>query len=111
MFSDNVWALEKYARALNKPFIYGKTSHTERTQILAAFKRGRGFNTVFLSKVCCWVCSVLAMLHLGCFLMMQVQCYATGGIILHGKIPVCLASCVWLLRPCEVVAATQAHQE
>jgi DNA excision repair protein ERCC-3 len=51
VFSDNVWALETYARALNKPFIYGKTSHHERTQILGAFKRGQGVNTVFLSKV------------------------------------------------------------
>jgi hypothetical protein len=52
VFSDNVWALETYARALNRPFIYGKTTHHERTQILAAFKRGREVNTVFLSKVC-----------------------------------------------------------
>lgn len=52
VFSDNVWALEAYARALNKPFIYGKTSHAERTQILSAFKRGiNDTNTVFLSKV------------------------------------------------------------
>jgi DNA excision repair protein ERCC-3 len=51
VFSDNVWALETYARALNKPFIYGKTSHGERTQVLAAFKKGRQINTVFLSKV------------------------------------------------------------
>lgn len=51
VFSDNVWALETYARALNKPFIYGKTSHHERTQYLGDFKRGHGVNTVFLSKV------------------------------------------------------------
>lgn len=55
VFSDNVWALEAYARALNKPFIYGKTSHTERTAVLAAFKRTRDINTVFLSKVRCAV--------------------------------------------------------
>lgn len=55
VFSDNVWALETYARALNKPFIYGKTSHTERTAVLAAFKRTRDINTVFLSKVRCAV--------------------------------------------------------
>lgn len=51
VFSDNVWALETYARALGKPYIYGKTSHLERTQVLAAFKRSRDVNTVFLSKV------------------------------------------------------------
>lgn len=39
VFSDNVWALEAYARALNKPFIYGKTSHMERTQVTSALPR------------------------------------------------------------------------
>lgn len=33
VFSDNVYALEAYAKTLNKPFIYGKTSHGERTQV------------------------------------------------------------------------------
>lgn len=33
VFSDNVYALEKYATALGKPFIYGKTSHSERTAV------------------------------------------------------------------------------
>jgi superfamily II DNA or RNA helicase len=33
VFSDNVYALEAYAKALRKPFIYGKTSHSERTQV------------------------------------------------------------------------------
>jgi hypothetical protein len=33
VFSDNVYALEVYAKALRKPFIYGKTSHSERTQV------------------------------------------------------------------------------
>lgn len=32
VFSDNVYALETYAKALKRPFIYGKTSHAERTQ-------------------------------------------------------------------------------
>jgi len=51
VFSDNVWALETYARALNKNYIYGKMSHAERTEVLAGFKKSQGGSTVFLSKV------------------------------------------------------------
>ncbi|WIA23544.1 hypothetical protein OEZ85_000275 [Tetradesmus obliquus] len=51
VFSDNVYALEAYAKALRKPFIYGKTSHSERTQVLSIFKNTNKINTVFLSKV------------------------------------------------------------
>ena len=38
VFSDNIFALRSYAVALNKPFIYGATSHAERTRVLHAFK-------------------------------------------------------------------------
>lgn len=54
VFSDNVWALENYARALKRPYVYGKTSHAERTLILAGFKHSSTSNTVFLSKVISW---------------------------------------------------------
>lgn len=54
VFSDNVWALENYARALKRPYVYGKTSHAERTLILAGFKHSSTSNTVFLSKVSSW---------------------------------------------------------
>jgi DNA excision repair protein ERCC-3 len=36
---------------LGKPFIYGDTSHAERTKILSCFKHSATINTVFLSKV------------------------------------------------------------
>jgi DNA excision repair protein ERCC-3 len=39
VFSDNIFALREYATRLRKPFIYGGTSHQERTRVLAAFKR------------------------------------------------------------------------
>ena len=39
VFSDNIFALREYATRLRKPFIYGATSHAERTRVLAAFKR------------------------------------------------------------------------
>ena len=39
VFSDNIFALREYATRLRKPFIYGATSHQERTRVLAAFKR------------------------------------------------------------------------
>ncbi|CAI9099957.1 OLC1v1036860C1 [Oldenlandia corymbosa var. corymbosa] len=51
VFSDNIFALEKYALKLNKPMIHGKTGHAERTKILEAFKTGKEVNTIFLSKV------------------------------------------------------------
>ncbi|PWA92705.1 hypothetical protein CTI12_AA075260 [Artemisia annua] len=41
----------KYAKKLHKPMIHGGTRHDERTKILEAFKTGKDFNTVFLSKV------------------------------------------------------------
>ncbi len=50
MFSDNIWALREYATKLRKPFIYGPTSHNERTKVLHAFKHNPNVNTVFLSK-------------------------------------------------------------
>ncbi|KAK9830608.1 hypothetical protein WJX81_004839 [Elliptochloris bilobata] len=51
VFSDNIFALREYAQRLRKPFIYGGTSHQERTRVLAAFKRNPEVSTVFLSKV------------------------------------------------------------
>lgn len=51
VFSDNLFALREYATKLKKPFIYGATSHHERTRILYAFKHSPDVNTVFLSKV------------------------------------------------------------
>lgn len=38
VFSDNVFALKHYATSLQRPFIYGPTSQTERIQILQNFK-------------------------------------------------------------------------
>merc|ERR1719305_2234768 len=38
VFSDNVYALKHYAIGLNKPYIYGPTSQSERISILQNFK-------------------------------------------------------------------------
>lgn len=51
VFSDNIFALKEYAVRMRRPFLYGGTSHRERTQVLAAFKNSTAVNTVFLSKV------------------------------------------------------------
>ncbi|KAL7753949.1 DNA repair helicase RAD25 [Sorochytrium milnesiophthora] len=51
VFSDNVYALKAYAVKLHKPFIYGGTSHAERTAILSQFQHNPACNTIFLSKV------------------------------------------------------------
>ncbi|RIB30035.1 P-loop containing nucleoside triphosphate hydrolase protein [Gigaspora rosea] len=51
VFSDNVYALEKYARLLGVPFIHGKTKPPERMYILSKFQHDSATNTIFLSKV------------------------------------------------------------
>ena len=51
VFSDNVFALKAYATKLDKPFIYGPTSHAERVQILRNFQFNPKINTIFISKV------------------------------------------------------------
>ncbi|XP_046389891.1 general transcription and DNA repair factor IIH helicase subunit XPB [Ischnura elegans] len=51
VFSDNVFALRHYAIKMNKPFIYGPTSQSERIQILQNFKFNPKVNTIFVSKV------------------------------------------------------------
>ena len=38
VFSDNIFALRDYAFKLKAPMIYGATPHSERTQVLHAFK-------------------------------------------------------------------------
>ncbi|KAI8917937.1 P-loop containing nucleoside triphosphate hydrolase protein, partial [Entophlyctis helioformis] len=52
VFSDNVFALEYYAKRLGRPYIYGGTSHEERSRILNFFRHGHPrFKTILLSKV------------------------------------------------------------
>ncbi|CAG8571330.1 3902_t:CDS:10 [Funneliformis caledonium] len=51
VFSDNVYALEKYAKQLKVPFIHGKTKPPERLAILQMFQHNPKVNTIFLSKV------------------------------------------------------------
>eukprot|EP00164_Ancoracysta_twista_P002904 GFYU01003864.1.p1 GENE.GFYU01003864.1~~GFYU01003864.1.p1 ORF type:complete len:763 (+),score=171.29 GFYU01003864.1:85-2373(+) len=51
VFADNVFALEMYARILNKPYICGPTSQRERLMILGRFQNDPRFNTIFISKV------------------------------------------------------------
>lgn len=51
VFSDNVYALKKYAELLRKPYIYGATPQAERMTILQQFQSNPNVNTVFLSKV------------------------------------------------------------
>ncbi|CAE6415721.1 unnamed protein product [Rhizoctonia solani] len=51
VFSDNVYALEAYAKKLQKPFICGSTSQQERMRVLNHFQHSPKVNTIFLSKV------------------------------------------------------------
>lgn len=51
VFSDNVYALERYARKLGKAYIFGGTPQAERLRILENFQHNEQVNTVFLSKI------------------------------------------------------------
>ncbi|KAF7191842.1 General transcription and DNA repair factor IIH helicase subunit XPB [Pseudocercospora fuligena] len=51
VFSDNVYALRKYAEALQKPFIFGDTGQKEREMVLANFQMNDAVSTIFLSKI------------------------------------------------------------
>ncbi|XKL60974.1 hypothetical protein PGB90_008031 [Kerria lacca] len=51
VFSDNVFALIHYAKALKKFYIHGPTSQAERLQVLQNFKYNPKVNTIFVSKV------------------------------------------------------------
>lgn len=51
VFSDNVYALEAYAKRLHRAFIYGETSQQERLRILENFQHNDAVNTIFLSKI------------------------------------------------------------
>ncbi|WWD20644.1 hypothetical protein CI109_105120 [Kwoniella shandongensis] len=51
VFSDNVFALEAYAKKLGKSFIHGGTPEGERLRILSRFQHDPSMNTIFLSKV------------------------------------------------------------
>jgi DNA excision repair protein ERCC-3 len=51
VFSDNVFALKSYALKLQKPFLFGPTSHSERIHILQNFQNNPKVNTIFVSKV------------------------------------------------------------
>ncbi|EGC39840.1 hypothetical protein DICPUDRAFT_96425 [Dictyostelium purpureum] len=51
VFSDNVYALQKYAKGLGKYFIYGPTSGHERMSILSKFQHDPKVRTIFISKV------------------------------------------------------------
>ncbi|KAM0754636.1 DNA repair helicase rad25 [Meredithblackwellia eburnea MCA 4105] len=51
VFSDNVYALEAYAKKLRKLYIHGGTPQIERMRILQNFQHNPLVNTIFLSKV------------------------------------------------------------
>lgn len=51
IFSDDVFALQMYARALKRPYIYGGTPDAERNEVLALFKTSTECNCIGLSKV------------------------------------------------------------
>ncbi|KAF1969722.1 DNA repair helicase rad25 [Bimuria novae-zelandiae CBS 107.79] len=51
VFSDNVYALEKYGKKIGMPFISGNTSQEERLVILENFQHNDKIHTIFLSKI------------------------------------------------------------
>uniref|UniRef100_A0A183CD93 General transcription and DNA repair factor IIH helicase/translocase subunit XPB n=1 Tax=Globodera pallida TaxID=36090 RepID=A0A183CD93_GLOPA len=51
VFSDNVFALKRFAVQMSKPYLYGATSQAERMKILQNFQYNPKVNTIFVSKV------------------------------------------------------------
>lgn len=51
IFADNIYALRMYAMKLQRPFIFGPTTQTERMRILANFQHNPDLGTILLSKV------------------------------------------------------------
>lgn len=51
VFSDNIYALEMYAKRLQRPYICGSTSNNERILVLENFQHNETINTIFLSKI------------------------------------------------------------
>ncbi|OAA62031.1 Xeroderma pigmentosum group B protein (XP-B) [Niveomyces insectorum RCEF 264] len=51
VFSDNVYALEAYAKKLMKPYLYGGTGNHERQLVLDYFRNSPQCSTLFLSKI------------------------------------------------------------
>ena len=51
VFSDNVYALEKYATGLKKPYIFGETGQREREMVLQNFQQNDAVSTIMLSKI------------------------------------------------------------
>ncbi|RMZ90063.1 hypothetical protein DV736_g2708, partial [Chaetothyriales sp. CBS 134916] len=51
VFSDNLFALNHYAKTINRCFIHGGTSNQERIQVLENFQHNDKINTLFLSKI------------------------------------------------------------
>ena len=51
VFSDNVYALQTYAKKLMKPFFFGGTGNAERQEILDYFSNSPKCSTLFLSKI------------------------------------------------------------
>jgi len=51
VFSDNVYALEAYAKKFMKPYLFGGTSNAERQEILDYFSNSPECSTLFLSKI------------------------------------------------------------
>lgn len=51
VFSDNIFALEVYAKKLMKLFLYGGTNISERQEILDHFRNSLDCSTLFLSKI------------------------------------------------------------
>lgn len=51
VFSDDVFALQTFAKKLNKPYIFGPTPDSERLAIINQFKSDPTYNTIFCSRI------------------------------------------------------------
>lgn len=51
VFSDNVFALQEYAKALKRPYLFGKHSNSARNEWFQRFRHSPTVKTLFVSKI------------------------------------------------------------
>ena len=51
IFCDHIFALKKYAKKLNIPYISGEVGERERQNIISHFRDGNEINTIIFSRV------------------------------------------------------------
>jgi ERCC3/RAD25/XPB C-terminal helicase len=103
VFSDNIFALKEYATRLRRPYIFGGTSHAERTKVLSMFKHSSEINTVRDRHlmIAAWSASRRP----------RRPARARQRLVISARIPACVPHVPALLFPPRAVAASELPLE